>query len=445
MGTDIIALNIIETTIVALTMIWVMWTGRFEVGVALYIAFPLWTRTVLLVTVVQTWPVLAATIIGLAVYLFRTGRPISEMVPEKSRWIIPWMLCWWLWILLILQVFSVSDKRSFHRPIFLYVILPIPLVMLFAHDIQRIRSFAVAFIATIFLGGWKTLEAVQITLDYLARDPTLSNTDIIRLGLGNYHWFSYGFSLSLIWIVWLFIQARRPWVMALLMVGAIISIYFMFMSGSRQSLNGGVFSAFVLVIWSMFQRSTPKLRTVLLTVVAVMIGITIYTVAPHLIIRDNETDVTDSFDLLGDRGGLWAKSIEIFERSPIWGTGFEYAVYSHNFFLSALADQGIVGFIFQIGYTCFFFRRCRQVWEGPGSMERASLRAAMLAVGIFTMIHSQASGNALSIFHFYWAGVILWWQGQELEIAPPKSTPIRDRVLALRNARRAVAGEATPL
>jgi O-antigen ligase len=132
-------------------------------------------------------------------------------------------------------------------------------------------------------------------------------------------------------------------------------------------------------------------------------------------LRDDNTSYTSTLDAAGNRGWLWEIGWVNFLASPIWGWGFEKNVYSHNLFIGALADQGIVGFIFLLGVIVFFIRRSRGVWSGRGPANVAIWRAMFVCIGIFGLSHGLVSSDVFSEWHLYWSAAFLWWLGQGLE------------------------------
>ncbi len=413
-----------------------IFSGRPEWGLGMYFSLTYWTRTVMFGSVAHTWVILAATVAAVVVALFRNKLSVRDMLPQRHQWIILWMLTWWAWIFLILIMFDSYNKIDFFRTLILYVIVPLPIVLFFGRDLQRVKGFAFAFMITTMIGGWQAISILKISLEYLIQDPTLTKIGVIRLGLGNYHWFAYGFAITLLMTIALYLQAKNPFKATLLLGVAAYCIYFLFMAGSRQSLNGGGIAALILAAWSIRHKGMPTTRVGIIAGLVVFLGLTLYAIAPELILRTNEADYGNTFDVLSDRGGLWLKGWSIFLTSPIWGTGFEFSVYAHNIFLSTLADQGLVGFALLIGFLLFFIRRGRDVWTGPGPRDLAIWRMCFTCIGIFALIHAQASNDSISVWHLYFSTAFLWVLSDKIEDASHEIPTIRQRVREQRRIRR---------
>lgn len=431
-----VVLNPIQLGVVGILCILSIWYGRMEIPIGAYLSLTLWTRTVMFGPIAHTWVFMAVTLAASAVYLFRTKRPLGTLLPYPHRWIVIWMGLWWMWMLLGLTLFDASNKSNFIQPLLTYVIFPLPIVLLFAKDEARIRLFAVTYLITTMLNGIVSMWLLEITLSYLASDPTLNYTNIQQLGLRNYHWFAHGFAIALILAIGLYLNSKSTLARILLISSACYCIYFLFLAGSRQSLNGGIVAGAIAILWALkYHKGAARTPAALIAATTVFIGVTIFALAPHLVLRQDEGDYTNTFDLLGDRGALWAKGFGFFLASPLWGNGFEYSVYAHNIFISTLSDQGIIGFILLIGFLVFFVRRCRGIWKGHGPTWVATWRVCFMCIGIFGLIHSQASNDAISVWHLYWSAAFMWVLGDGLEDPQPEPSALKQRVLANRPER----------
>lgn len=185
-----------------------IWRGRPELALGLYLSAWLWTRLILFAGVSQTWVFLAAVALSTLVYMHRERSivliPTSKRfgnfgwVPESHRWIIGWMLLSWFWSFALLYLFDARSKIQIYRPMLLIIIAVIPVIMLFASDLKRVKGFAASFIFWSAWGGYMALRVLDIPLSYLLSDPGLSDIGILRLGLVNYHFFSHFCALALL-------------------------------------------------------------------------------------------------------------------------------------------------------------------------------------------------------------------------------------------------------
>lgn len=397
----------------------IVWTGRPEWGLGMYFSTALWTRVVMFGGVSSSYIFLAVVAASSLVYMLRHRqmsllpsllRPAPRpWLPTRDRWILVWMILWFVWMVLLLQLFKPERAFTLIRILVFYILPGLPFMLLFASDIRRLRGFAVAYLLTTLVGGWFMITLLGIPLDYLLVDPTLKATNVIRLNIPNYHYPAYAFSIALIMTIGLFLESRR-WIVGLLyLAGAGLCVYFLLLCGSRQSINGSLFAAAAFVLWAMGRTGLVKARAVLILSLLLTIGIALYQTSPELIIRteEGEQQIGSTVSLVNDRGAIWARGWQYFTDSPIWGAGFYFN--SHNLFIGTLADQGLVGGIFFIGVLYFAFRQSQRAWQGDQSDAGAVWRMAFLGILIFTVVHSQASGNSFTVWHLYWAAAAQWW------------------------------------
>jgi O-antigen ligase len=381
-------------------------SGKPLILLGIYLSMALWTRTVLIGPVATTWFWLAGIIAGMLVYLHK-NRMIPKL-PVRDRWIVAMIALWWFWIILLIMLYDGIDKRAFLRQMLVYVVVPIPVILISYRDLSSLRAFALSFLLTSLMGGWYAFAIIGVTLTDLVSDPLLSNTDIRQLGLSSYHYFARGFAISLFFSVAFFLESRRLVVRGLMVAAAALCIYMIFMSGSRQSLNSSVLGLAFYFLWSLAHRKTPKLRMSLLLASALVLGVYIYITAPSLIVRDDESGFLDALNIVSDRGGLWALGWQNFLTSPLWGTGFRFSVITHNILIGTLADQGIVGMVFFLALVAFAIRRGREAWLQDGSAPTAVWGVALTCLLLFAISHSMASGTVISVPHLYWPTALLW-------------------------------------
>ncbi len=131
---------------------------------------------------------------------------------------------------------------------------------------------------------------------------------------------------------------------------------------------------------------------------------------------------------MSDRSSLWIGGWQAFLETPIWGTGFTYP-YTHNMFIGSLAEQGLVGTAFLLGYFYFLARQSQVVFNGRGDDSRAIWRMTFFGIIVFGMTHGLASGSPISVRHLYWAGAMLWWQCAMVRPARIPALPFASRVV----------------
>lgn len=406
----------------------IVWTGRPEWGLGMYFSTALWTRVVMFGGVASSYIFLAVIAAASLVYMLRHRqmsllpsllRPAPRpWLPPRDRWILVWGLLWVIWMMLLLQLFKPERAFTLIRILVFYILPGLPFMLLIASDVRRLRGFAVAYLLTSIVGGWFAITLLGIPLDYLLVDPTLKGTNVIRLNIPNYHYPAYAFSIALILSIGLFLESRRWYTGLLYLAGAGLCVYLLLLCGSRQSINGSLFAAAAFVLWAMGRTGPVKARAVLILSLLLTIGVALYQTSPDLILRreEGEQQIGSTLSLVDDRGAIWARGWQYFADSPVWGAGFYYN--SHNLFIGTLADQGIVGGIFFLGVLYFAFSQSRRAWLGDQSDAGGVWRMAFLGILIFTVVHSQASGNAFTVWHLYWAAAAQWWLRNLADEAP---------------------------
>jgi O-antigen ligase len=397
----------------------IVWIGRPEWALGMYFSTALWTRVVMFGPTASSYVFLSVIVAAATVYMLRHRRmsllpsllrPAARpWLPPHDRWILVWMLLWVIWMLLLLNLFKPERGFTLIRILVFYILPGLPMMLLFASDIRRLRGFAVAYLLMTMVGGWFMISLLGIPLDYLLVDPTLKGTNVIRLNITNYHFPAYAFSIALIMTIGLFLESKRWYAGLFYLAGAAYCVYFLLLCGSRQSMNGSLIAAVAFGLWAMRRAGPVKARAILVLTLLLSVGTTLYLTSPELIIRkeDGEQQLGSTVSLVDDRGAIWAQGWEYFLSSPLWGNGFEFN--SHNIFIGTLADQGIVGAIFFSGFLIFAVSQSRRAWLGDQSDPGAVWRMAFLGILIFSVVHSQASGNTFTVWHLYWAAAAQWW------------------------------------
>jgi hypothetical protein len=415
-------------------------SGRPEWGLGIYLAMVGWTRNIFVGSVAQTWVLMATTVAAAVVYVVRHRRQLT--LPRHDRWIVLWVVIWWGWMLLLMgshaPLFAPDGLVTLLRTLFLYVIFPLPVILLFKNDVGCLRGFTIAYIFTAIAGGVASLIALQVPLRYVLSDPTLRDLDIINLGIKNYHWIGNMFGVSLVLIVALLTEGRRTHVRLALILAASFCTYFLILAGSRQSIIASVAASVAIILWSELHAGTPKLSAVLLITVVILVAYVLVQVAPQLVFRAElgEAEITDLSTSFGtQRDPLRTRAWLDFLQSPIWGTGLVRHSSGHNIFISTLSDQGVVGMIFFAGWLLFLIRQMRGVWRGSGQHDLDVWRAGLVGVLLLAMVQSQASGTPLSVWHLWWPGVFLWKLRETAGLVAgthPATEPLRIRSRWLR-------------
>lgn len=418
----------IETLVFYGLCFYIIWRGRPEIGLGPYLSMSLWGRPVIAGPIAYTWPLMAAIILAALRYIHcerrlsfhpeRIDTTINSIFPSQGRWIIIWMIFWWAWALTGLMLFKLPDKVTVYRPILILIIFGFLIGLLVANDLRRVKAFAISYLITAILGGWLALQKIDVTFSYLLQDPTISNVPVLNMGLRNYHFFSHQMGIAFIMAVVLFLQAKRLSTIALSLIGAGLCAYFLLLVGARQSISAAGVVLFTFVFWAFSRKNKTNARVVAFTVSIGVLVFLIYQVAPHLIVREGESDLNDSFNVFADRGELWLIGWNYFLSSPIWGLGFEQKIWSHNLFIGTLADQGLVGMIFFIGFLSFVAYLIPTVITQAPDDPRALWRMAFFGVFLFGLVHGQGSGNTMTTAHLHWSIGFLWMLSEGSFVRP---------------------------
>jgi hypothetical protein len=397
-----------------------------------YLSMTLWTRAVVIGDVSQTWVILAALALATIRYVHRErhfaftpeylGRRSLGLFPAQGRWIALWMLLWWGWIALVLFQFDAESKIAVLRPILLNIIAPLPVMLVIARDLDRLRGFALAYVLATVIGCYLALRVYGIPLSYLLTDPGLSRTGLVRLGVRNYHFFSHFCAIGFILATTLYLDAKRLPKQGLMLLCAAWCAYFVLLAGARQSMSAAVVVTALILIWTVTRGHLAMgTRGLVLAAVITVLVTWLYQIAPQLVLREDDGgNIANSFNIFADRGRLWLLGWSFFLRSPVWGLGFEQTVYSHNLFIGTLADQGLVGMLFFAGYLIFVAQRLPSVFGAADRDPRDLWRVACLGIFLFGVIHGMAAGNSSSTAHLFWPIAALWWLGQDIPRPAPR-------------------------
>ncbi|WP_298815787.1 O-antigen ligase family protein [Chloroflexus sp.] len=433
-----IILNPLELALLGLIGLYAVWRGRPEIVLAIYLSVSLWTRTVFVGPLAATWPLLATIVLALIRYL-HVARPWSllpnrldlttrQIFPTGDTWIVPWMGLWWAWALCVLLQFDLRDKMSILRPVILYIIVGSLVALMTIRDASAARRFAIAYLLTSAYGLYAALRFIEVPLSYLLSDPGLSSLPYRNLGIREYNYFSHHLSIAFVLGLGLFLQARHLWSMMLFAAVAFWCGYGVFLTGARQSLSGAGVAAALIFVWALSRQGSKPWRVPLIIAAIVMAVVLIYQVAPHLVVREGESGLEESFNIFEDRGGLWEIGWNYFLASPVWGWGFEQKLWSHNLFIGTLADQGLVGMVFFLGYLIWALRRLPVVWAQTPDDDRAVWRIVFFAIFVFALVHGQASGNTMITAHLHWSLWAVWALGSGVVVETmPKPLPMPPR------------------
>lgn len=421
----------IWTALLVLLFLYTILRGRPEWALGMFFAMSGWGRNLWVGPMLYLYALLAtayaAAFVDLQVRL-RRGEQV-RFFPQHDRSILVLLGCWWFWMLLLIQLFMPDNGPALRRNLVLIIIAGIPALFLFGQDPRRVRGFALAYIGSAIAGGWIALTAYGIPITALLTDPSLGSYGLSNLGIPNYHAIAWTFGCALIMVMALYLQARSLFSLAGYMLLAVLCVHFLMLSLSRQSMAASIICLVLFAIWALFSRTTPKLRVLTLLVGVIGMVVILYQVSPSLVVRQNESGLLESFDLVGERSQYWLYGWTVFVEAPLTGSGMS-TTYTHNLALGTLAEQGLVGGFFLVAYLAFVLRQGQAILYGHGDPQRAPWQVAFFLIVLFFLIHSMASGTATNGRHLYWAGLLLWCQSVLVQPAPVPALPVPTRLIA---------------
>ena len=405
-----ISLSVTSSILVLGICLYIILKGRIEWVIGAYLSIGMAGEgTILIFSIAHTY-ILIVTILGATIYyIFKNEN--GQMLPKHDQWIVLWMIFWWVWELILLIFGNSPYKSIILMSLVPRIIAPIPVILLFANNIKKVRSFAIAYMLISILSGLKIYFLnYGISLSTFLSDPTLRSYGIFFYSGKNYHWFSYPYAISLILIVVLLIENKSKYIRLIFMFSAFICIYFILLAGSRQTIFGVPVVLIFFGRWIYrYKKRNLSSKFLIYTVSSIFILLAYYLFiwAHDLIIRVNESGIGDSLDIISSRGTAWNDGINTFLRAPLFGSAF--SMYgSHNLFIGTLAEQGIIGFIFLLGFLFFISKQTVGINNNKILNENLLWRMAFLCIILFGLIHSMASGSAVSVWHLYWPAAFLW-------------------------------------
>jgi len=402
------SLSIIPSFLVLTLCLYIIYKGRLEWGIGIYLSMGMVGEGTILVFSIAQFYVLIATILG-ASFSYFLNKKRGKILPKHDQWIVLWVILWWAYELVLL-IFGGSPYRSILlMSLIPRIIVPIPIILLFANNLKKIRGFALAYILTTILSGLKIYFFIYgISLSDFFSDPSLRSLGIFFYTGKNYHWFSYPFAISIIFLFSLLAERKTKHIKAFLIFCTILCAYFILIAGSRQTIFGLLVVLIIQLQWILkHEKRNLAYKVVFYFLVFLFIGYGIYAFSyvADLIIRQNESGLGDALNIVNSRGTAWSDGIQAFLQNPLFGTAFN--MYgSHNLFIGTLAEQGIIGFVFLIVYLIFISKQSVGLLQNRNKF--ILWRIAFLSIIIFGLIHSMASGSAVSVWHLYWPVPFMW-------------------------------------
>ncbi|HAF96501.1 MAG: hypothetical protein A2X34_01305 [Elusimicrobia bacterium GWC2_51_8] len=414
---EAIQLNTVISLGVAILCLLLVFKGRPEISTGIYLAGMSWCVILKIGNIAQTWIFLATMFAAAFVFYLKEAR---FRLPKRDRWIIPWLLLWWIWTLTLL-FFSIPDNTTLIRAFILSTVLPIPVVLLYSQSLERVGSFSLAYVLTTVLGGFVVLQYIAANYSNLIINPLTGAYGMGRLPIRNYHTFAYVYGVSIIMLIALFQQSRHLITRIFYACAMVYCLYFLYFSNSRQTLLA-TFIACILFLYWLFRcnsatsnrlRHLTKGKVWLLSAIGGFTLWFVYAKNPVIVLRNFAT-ATEAASSIGEESRFvrWSTTVQTILDSNFLGTAYE-AGNVHNFFLSVLANEGIIGFLLMSVFFVFSFRQMKNVWSVKEISEVTIWRMAFCCIFLSTFIHAQFSGDNLCAPELFWSVVFLWYSKQD--------------------------------
>jgi hypothetical protein len=185
-----------------------------------------------------------------------------------------------------------------------------------------------------------------------------------------------------------------------LLIGALISLFLLVMSGSRGPVISFIVAA---LFYYLISLSKMKMRTKILSAIAIItIVMGIIGTVPSQVIRTyaytftseaQESEVSSVFQRLT----MWKQSIEEFKENPILGVGFGNSAggigYPHNIVLEIAAEFGLIGLLIMLMTIYFTWQKAYFLLKISKDQEINTLLKTALLLLIFSVAEAMFSGQ----------------------------------------------------
>jgi len=389
--------------------------GRPEIAAALYLTIRAYgDHTWTIGGIAQTW-IFLATMLG-AAFVFYVKRNNFQW-PANNRWIVPWLLSWWIWSSCLLFLNGSGLNKHLLKGFILWTLIPLPVMLVWLQKIERVASFSKAYVIGTMLGGFWLLRYISAECPSLMINPLIGAYGGGRLPIVNYHAFAYSYGISVVMLIGLFQLTKSRIMRGIYVCSIIYCFYFLYFSISRQTFAATVMVSILYLYWLLSRKYslkdnsklTSKIWIFMLLAIGAYSLFVFYHNSSVSFLRYSETmgEVASTMGI-ADRREFWVKAVQAIFDSYFVGTAYETGNV-HNIFLSVLANEGMLGFIFMIGFLGFGFIQIRNVFIVSEFSEVSVWRMAFASAFISTLIHSQYSGDNISAPELFWAVLVLWY------------------------------------
>lgn len=380
--------------------------GRVDIAIGVFISILYWAYNVDLGSINALWLAVATLLGTLAVSLIRrwlSGARVVLVSREDTPFII-WIAIWAFWMTLIYVAFPSPFAERLFKNTVLYNLVSFAVVLVAIRDAAQVRRMILAFFVASLVAGAVSLQLLAEPLVYAIDDPAFRLRGLTGI---NYLTFAIPFALTAIFGLARMLAAQR-WLEKALMAGVLLgAVALLVLTGARQSALG-LSVAVVIMLVGLLKRNVGPSRWLVIPIVIAM-GITGWQVYSSTRLSDHWALVAPDTQVRVD---YWLTGLRIFARSIVWGNGFDYMGAeddtAHNLVIDTLASQGVIGFVFLVGFLIFPLRSILRSTSETGNSELASWRVSALSALVYTLVQTSFTGGLAAAPHLFWIGSLIW-------------------------------------
>lgn len=410
MGTERLAItDPVLLTGLLIGCVLIIFFGRVEIAAGIYCATQRWAYSVDVGPTVWLW-VWVFAMVASAIVFYQRQQPSTRLrmsIDAKVPAVVVWGAIFLFWIM-VSYVFSPTEYATvLVKNFILYSLLSFLAVSLFGSDFSRVKVFVFTFVGATLISGLVSLPPLpELTYQLQTVNFRLRGMDQI-----NYLAFAVPFAISSIFLLVFVDQARRLGYRILAIVAIVFCVFCLLLTGARQSILA-ILPAWALFIFWAWRQNRYSRRAMMMTLILGVFLATFLYNQTALVSRWTGPDA--SLEDLGGRIEVWQAAWDVFLRSPIWGSGFDYfnAAYgAHDLWLDVLAGQGIMGLILLVGFLMAVLRSARGTWTGVGNPDLASWRMGFACVLFYALFQSIVGGQISSMHYLFWISALIWRLG----------------------------------
>lgn len=403
---DKIVLTNVQCLLVLLGCVFIILTNRVEWALGCYLGLISFGKTVLFGPIALFWVLAATLVIGTTFEYLQRPKNL-RLIEFRDKWIVPWMAIWWFFTFVLICVFNPFYARILTRNLLMYIILPIPCVLLFADKMTRVKGFAWGFILITIANGFLIFTISGVISEPIKLLSLMERGLNAQIWIHNYHRIGAAFGISVILLYALLLSSRPILIRVCIIMIIIFMIGTLYFINSHQMLIACLISSTVFFLWSLFKLPKRKLFFFFFISIVMLATVILFGLDLKMLVRNDLVYSSEGLsNFWNARSLLWAQGFQEFIASPIWGNGFQ--VNAHNLFLSTLAAQGLIGLIFLAGFLLFIAIQFFRMWKRKIMGEHAIWFVTFQCIIMYGLIHSQVSGGPLDVWHLYWASAFFW-------------------------------------